>query len=250
MLLQQHIEEAGLNAWAPLQQMLFDGWVLRFANGYTKRANSINPVYATSRDLGEKIVACETLYRDRGLPVIFRLTSFGPSPELDVILAQRGYRQIDLSWAMHVDLNGLNLSHAPILRETTLDDWIELYRALSGEADTLHDDTHRAILRTIPSRCCYMLLVDAGQVVSCGLGVLEQGYFGLFNLVTSTEHRNQGYGMRLVAGMLAWAKARGAAHGYLQVMDNNAPARHVYAKAGFQDCYSYWYRVAPESAGA
>ncbi len=249
-MLQQRIEGAGLNAWVPLQQMLFDGWVLRFADGYTKRANSINPVYGASLDLDAKIAFCETLYQNRDLPVIFRLTSFGAPPELNARLAQRGYQQIDASLAMHADLSGLHLSNASSLREETLDDWLQHYWALSGEAETRHYDTHRAILQTIPSRCGYLSLVDAGQVVSCGLGVLEQGYFGLYNLVTATEQRNKGYGMQLVTSMLSWAKSQGATHGYLQVMDRNAPARHVYAKAGFQDCYSYWYRVAPNSLGA
>ncbi len=249
-MLQQRIEEAGLNAWAPLQQILFDGWVLRFANGYTKRANSINPVYTASLDLDEKIASCEKCYQDRGLPVVFRLTSFGAPPELDAMLAQRGYEQVDVSWAMHVNLNDLNLSRASVLREELLDVWLKLYWRLMGEVETPHYDAHRAILQTIPSRCAYLSLVEAGQTVSCGLGVLERGYFGMYNLVTSTGHRNKGHGMQLVNGMLAWAKSQGAAHGYLQVMDRNAPARHMYAKAGFRDCYSYWYRVAPKSTGA
>jgi hypothetical protein len=32
----QEIEEISLNAWPSLQQILYDGWILRFANGYTK----------------------------------------------------------------------------------------------------------------------------------------------------------------------------------------------------------------------
>ena len=30
------IEELSLNAWPALQTVLYDGWVLRFADGYTR----------------------------------------------------------------------------------------------------------------------------------------------------------------------------------------------------------------------
>jgi GNAT superfamily N-acetyltransferase len=43
--------------------------------------------------------------------------------------------------------------------------------------------------------------------------------------------------------VIAKAQEHGAAHAYLQVMNSNFPARHLYAKLGFQEVYQYWYRV-------
>jgi ribosomal protein S18 acetylase RimI-like enzyme len=43
--------------------------------------------------------------------------------------------------------------------------------------------------------------------------------------------------------MLRWAQEHVAAHAYLQVMNSNAPARHLYAKLGFLEIYQYWCRV-------
>jgi len=243
-MLQRRLEEVALNAWPALQQMLFDGWILRFARGYTKRANSINPLFASHLDLVTKITTCEHLYALQGLAPIFRLTPFSCPPELDQVLEQRGYHVVDHTFVMQRDLQHGPPSALPRaeLRHDTVDDWLRLWCALHGTAVEQHH-THQAMLDLIPATRLSVSLVHDGTVVACGLGVLEHDYFGLFDLVTAPQQRNRGYGAALVSGMLHWARDHGAASAYLQVLRTNVPARHLYAKLGFQDRYPYWYRV-------
>jgi hypothetical protein len=61
----QFIEELTLNHWPSLQTLLYDGWVLRFAEGHTKRANSVNPIYTFKQPVDEKITQCEQLYSNQ-----------------------------------------------------------------------------------------------------------------------------------------------------------------------------------------
>ena len=74
----QHIEEAALNAWPALQTHFYDGWLMRTANGYTKRANSVTPLYdaIATLPLDEKIARVERYYRGAQQQPIFRLPSF------------------------------------------------------------------------------------------------------------------------------------------------------------------------------
>ena len=74
-----------------MQTLLLDGWVVRFANGYTRRANSVNPLYASEQDTDAKLRACEQLYRDRGLKVVFKMTAASQPDGLDAFLAAQGY---------------------------------------------------------------------------------------------------------------------------------------------------------------
>ena len=60
------IEELSMNAWPAMQTLHYDGWVLRFADGYTKRANSVYPLYPSEINVDEKIDFCESFYRRPG----------------------------------------------------------------------------------------------------------------------------------------------------------------------------------------
>jgi hypothetical protein len=91
----RRIEEASLRAWPAHADTDFDNWRLRFADGYTRRANSITPLGRSHLPIADKLVTCERLYAERGLPPIFRLTPFAPA-DLDEILERRGYRRGDL----------------------------------------------------------------------------------------------------------------------------------------------------------
>ena len=84
------VEETCLNAWPGLRQVLLDGWVLRFSEGLTRRANSANPLRGPRESGGGVIAACEALYQRRQLPTIFRLPSIIDS-DLDQRLDELGY---------------------------------------------------------------------------------------------------------------------------------------------------------------
>jgi hypothetical protein len=86
--LSRRIEEVALNAWPAPQRLLYDGWLLAFASGYTKRANSVSALYASRLPLDEKITLVEQAYHERGLPPIYRLTPHSQPPQLDEALAQ------------------------------------------------------------------------------------------------------------------------------------------------------------------
>jgi ribosomal protein S18 acetylase RimI-like enzyme len=240
-LLAKRIEEAGLNAWPALQQMLYDGWVLRFSKGYTKRANSANALYPSAIDTREKVAFCEAQYKVRALRPIFRITPFAPV-DLDPLLEARGYESIDTTLVLHLDLSRFTLPPSEHVRETSLDDWLPIYCRLKSSSLEEHQ-THREILETIAGRCHYASLAVSGEAVSCALGVLEDELFGLFDVVTAPEHRKKGYGTQLISSMLGRAQENRARHAYLGVVELNSPAQRLYDKLGFREVYRYWYRV-------
>ena len=240
----KRIEEASLNAWPALRQLIFDGWLLRFANGYTRRANSVNPIYTGSEEVEGKIHLCELFYRERQLPCIFKITPFVHPSNLDELLAELGYRKEAVTSVQVLDLATFTpeLSSASQQWPTPADPWIDDYVRMN-QVQPQNIATLKAILNHIIPPACYMTLLDNGSSIACGLGVQEGDYVGLFDIVTEPAQRGQGLGQKLIANILRWADNQGAQTAYLQVMLNNASALKLYDKLGFREVYRYWYRV-------
>ncbi len=219
---------------------------MRFANGFTRRANSVNPLYPSTLEPQEKISHCEEIYTAKGLATVFKLTTAVFPGELDTILAERGY-VIDAPTSVQL-LNLERHVHAKsekVILTTSLDDpWLDDFCRLSSRASS-YKPLIGQLLKNIGSPRCFACLKDQQETVALGIGVLERGYIGLYDIVTAESHRNQGLGTLLVKALLNWGQANGAISAYLQVMENNASALHLYEKVGFQESYRYWYRMKP-----
>ena len=246
----QTIEEISLNAWPSLQQILYDGWILRFANGHTKRANSVNPLYMGTKDVYEKIKRCEHIYIDKNLQPVFRITPLASPENLDEILAYSGFEKKDVSSVQVMDLKSVTPQAAGSIQLWTefSQDWLDSFVHVGG-VTIESQKSLTGMLRNIASKKCFAVLLKENQVVSCGLGVMEKQYIGLFEIITAKTERRKGFGEELILNLLAWGKQNGAKKAYLQVVMNNQPALNLYSKLGFQEVYQYFYRIKVTDLG-
>ena len=241
--MQNLIEELSLNAWPALQTVLVDGWVLRFAKGYTKRANSINPLYPSTLPLEVKIKTCEEIYQKQNLPMVFKITSKSTPTNLDDHLERSGYQLLSPTSVQILRLEKMNPDHDPaiVASDRSTEEWIDQYLRMSilqpNQIETL-----TLILQKIVPEHRLFTLIEKGTAVACGLAVVQAGFVGLFDVVTDPSFRRRGFGARLVDRMLLWGKQQNAKMAYLQVILDNSPAINLYQKIGFVEEYQYWYR--------
>jgi GNAT superfamily N-acetyltransferase len=237
-------EELSLNAWPALQTKLYDGWVLRFADGYTKRSNSINPLYDSTLPLEEKINTCESEYRARNLPAIFKLTSASVPQGLDAALAERGYGRLDETSVRVLAMRQYHYRRPEgILAESAFSDgWLADFYACSGMNDPQVQRTAQNLLKNILGKVVVVRKVVDGQTVGCGFGAIERGCIGIYDIMVDTGQRGCGYGRDIMDGILSAATDEKVETAYLSVIVGNAPAENLYRSIGFQEIYRYWYR--------
>lgn len=226
---------------------MFDGWLLRFARGYTKRANSVNPTFAGRLAPADKIATCEAHYARFGLPTVFRLPSIAPAPGLDDLLAARGYDRLDKTSVRVARLGraGGAIDSAVGLAAVPSQEWLDAHRNWHG-LDDGRAQTHRAILAAIPHPAAFAIVREADTVAAIGVCVAQGELACLNDIVTDPSRRRHGHSRRLTMGLMAWARREGAAQAYLQVVKTNAPALALYGKLGFdREVYRYHYRIEP-----
>ena len=247
------LEELALNAMPTLESLHYDGWELRFANGYPRRAHSIQLLYPSLLPLDEKIDFCQAWYTAHGTGsaarTVFKFTLAAPSG-LEAALKARGYDEeaptsvqtLDLT---HADPLPADDRAAEVVIEPRLSEaWAADYAHLNEENPT-RAATTRQLLERVTIESAFVRLRVGGETVALGRGALEQGWIGFYEIVTDPRFRQQGWGLRLMQTILRWGMERGARNAYLQVMTSNPPALRLYGKLGFREQYRYWYLQTP-----
>lgn len=236
------LEEAGLNAWPALRVALVGGWLARFSDGFTKRANSCNPIHGGDGDVAGRVARVEALYAAAGQRPIFRLSPLAP-PDLEPLLEGRGYRRIDETVVETADLAAMALTvDAGFHLVGAAADWVEPASVLQQEPEASRPILRAMLERMVP-RAGFGLLLRDGVPVACGLAVVEAAQVGLFEIAVDPARRREGLGLAMTRSLLAWGRDQGAVRAYLQVVAGNAPARTLYAALGFRESHRYWYRV-------
>lgn len=85
-----------------------------------------------------------------------------------------------------------------------------------------------------------------GQTIAIGRVAAAADWAGLTAIEVARGYRRRGLATVVTAALAAQAAARGAGHVYLQVEDDNEPARMLYRRIGFAAHHDYHYRIAPE----
>jgi N-acetylglutamate synthase len=243
------VEETCLNAWPALRQVLLDGWVLRFSEGLTRRANSANPLRGPRETGAGLIAACEGLYHRRQLPTIFRLPSI-IDPDLNERLDEAGYGSEGESCVRYGDLAALEAASDPAVQllSRPTREWFAAIAALQNHTPEQRR-TYRRIVGSIAIPAAFAALAIDGQFVALAYGAIHDRLLCYESVITDPRRQRRGYARRVVASLAAWAKDEGADGACLEVEAHNAAALALYDGVGLKtELHRYHYRREPAAS--
>ena len=241
-------EELQSNAFPALQTLMYDGWSVRFGGGFTYRVNCANPMYLETLPIPEKLAYVEKLYRESGLSMAIIKLHEGMEQnrvaEAQKRLDAMGYATERRGNIFLCDLT--QFSYEPkhsVEIQTTMDDaWLEGFLTMNGTADAQREAA-ASMLKNIRCPIAAASIVEDGRMVACGLGVIERGNVGLYDIFVDSSCRRRGLGADICAAIMNAGKTAGCHRAYLQVLSDNQGARALYRGLGYWETYEYWFRT-------
>lgn len=239
------LESRLLNAWPSFEYQAYDGWILRLANGYSKRANSTTP-FLPNAALGEELIDYMIArFVEANVRPTFRLNGL-QAADVDERLRMRGFKDVEPTHVLVAPIKAGDYEADPeiVLDPHVSKRWVR-EAAESYGGDKADDATLMQIVSRIRPQAAFATLNLDEKPVAWGLGVVERGYIGLYDVVVAPDLRGIGLGRRVVSSLMAWGYGQGAHSAYLQVREENEVAHSLYQTFGFETAYRYTHRVMP-----
>jgi ribosomal protein S18 acetylase RimI-like enzyme len=250
------LEEAAAGGWRAPEEAALGRWRLRAAGGVTGRANSALALSDPGMPLDAAVAEVCRWYRARGLPPMVAVPyplDRAKDSVVDRFLAgegwavRRGAATVMTGGPQAVAQRVRALAPpggrpTVVLAGTPGDEWLALYHPHGQPLP----EAGRQLLRSAPWQA-FGAVREAGRTIAIGRVAMADGWAGLTAIEVHPGHRRRGLGGTVTGALAAAAAARGAAGLYLQVENDNTPARALYRGLGFADHHGYHYRLAPAS---
>lgn len=234
------LERATLAAVPPRAMREQDGWLLPLDEGTVGRAHSAVPLRHEAPRPG-LLDAVERCYREAGLKPMIRLACVPCFDALRHELRVGGYSAFKPTWtqtARCADVAGAVPAAAVRIAGAIDDDWAGVF--LGEGFDPVDGASRLAILRRARDAVFASVQLQ-GEVAAVGSACFAQGWCGIHGMRTAPAWRGRGLAASILGALAREAQSRGIARAFLQVDETNAPARSLYARAGFGAAWRYEY---------
>lgn len=227
------LERISRDIFAPEAVWAREGWRALVSTIPNRRANSAYPLGAP-RDCERAIRDVAMFYAMHNRPVRFKVTPGTPA-SVQVSLAASRLERIYGADVMIMPLRGEASARREgvAIADRLTDSWLEVF---------CHDlAVDPQVVRWAYGAPGSSLGAASIGAEAVGLGIVRDGWLGVFNMKTRPTARRTGLGRAILDALLTWGRERGARSVYLQVRNDNPGAMQLYSGAGFELAYVYDY---------
>ncbi|MFX1388775.1 MAG: GNAT family N-acetyltransferase [Promethearchaeota archaeon] len=240
-----------MNSWPAQFYYFLNGWILRFTEGVTSRANSVFPLHYTSRKdtIDKDINFVEKAYKTYKLPAIFTIPNFYEPKNLVIKLLEHEFKQVGcITFTMVISTKELQKEtinedfaynfHSKRVKKVS--DFLARYSSRDSNAQIVLNALYNRIL--IPKKQ-HLTVEWNNTVVGTVTGILDpQGYLYIADMLVHPDFRQQNIASSMFYKLINdWGLLNGAKKIYLQVESENTKAVKLYSKLGLIKAYSYYY---------
>ncbi|MFI1045944.1 GNAT family N-acetyltransferase [Streptomyces griseoruber] len=253
----EELARAASRAWRPVESERLGAWELRAASGFTRRANSVLPLGDPGLPLDAALDAVRRWYGERGLPAYVQ-TATGAEGTQELLCAELERR----GWVREVTAELWTGALAPVadradaegvvLGRTADEAWLARYqrkgvsevalKVLGGgsprSSEAGSGGGPSVWFASIPGPA-------GGAPVAIGRCVVDGRWAGFGAVEVDPAQRRTGLATIVMAALARRALDEGASAAWLQVEEENAGARALYAGMGFSAHHAYHHYREP-----
>lgn len=235
------IEAAGVHAWPALEVAPLQGWLWRYSDGGSQRANSVSALSFIGSDVEAAIDEAERLYTARGKGTMFQVSTVSAPGDLDERLAARDYRINDPCITL---VKG-------IAADAVMPDGVEYFTSATSEwfdcyASVITPERRRVapqILARIPKDSAFCGYRRDGQIIATALAVAHRDVVIAECVATLAAARGTGAARAVMSGLETWGAQQGCSVAALQALANNTAAQALYRALCYREHGRYHLRV-------
>ncbi|SDK93201.1 GNAT family N-acetyltransferase [Streptomyces indicus] len=246
----EELARVAARSWQPVESGTLGGWELRFADGFTRRANSVLALGDPGMPLDEALPRVRQWYAERGLHADIQ-TATGAEGTQELLCAALE----EHGWAPHTPAQVWTGALAPVgdldadasrvhLARSCDEEWLSRYQRFGQGSPAVLKVLHNGPsvwFASVPAE-------GGGAPAAIGRCVVDGRWAGFMAVEVDPAYRRQGLATAVMTALARQALDEGASAAWLQVESGNTAALAMYERMGFAPHHHYHFHRAPDPA--